>query len=88
MFPLCCVSVTRTHLMCFSEEGKSHALCFQHTTQNGHSEDLKSISMLFSIFTNLGFKVTGPTTSAVRVCVCGRRAGWREEGQRNKLKVA
>lgn len=74
MFPLCCASVTRTHLMCFSEEGKSRAFCFQHTTQNGHSEDLESTSMLFSIFTNLGFKVTGPTTSAVRVRV------WQEGG--------
>ena len=42
-----------------------------------------------SIFTNLGFNVTGPTTSAVYCCahVCGRRAGWREGGQRSELKL-
>lgn len=37
--------------------------------------------MLFSILTNLGFKVTGPTTSAVRAHVWqeGRVAGIRPE---------
>lgn len=44
--------------------------------------------MLFSISTDLRFKVTGPTTS-VHCCVpvCGRRAGWREEGQRSELQL-
>lgn len=48
---------------------------FTAITQKGHFEDLKNISILVSIFTNLNFKVTGPTASAAHV-VCLRGGGW------------
>lgn len=70
---LSCASAA-TPVLCASRR-ESRACC-RHTTQKGHSEGLKGTSMLFSIFTNLGFKVTGPTTSAVRMCVAG---GWGGE---------